>query len=362
MLIERLDDPAAQIQTLFSLWTFSTTAAELAESAHLVTRMLKLTAGTENDELVLMIHSARARTCIFHGELAESADSVRQVLTLYDPLRHGDLPRLYGQDEPGVISQGVDGWRLWLQGFPAQAATRVREACELAERLDSPWGRAFAWAWLLLQLQLRGDTAELHQRAGDLHRLSAEHGFSVWIAWATLFEGWVAGTPANEADGIALMERGLDAWRGTGAHIGEPYLLALLCETCLRAGRIDAAGERLAEARAQVERSGECWWEAELYRLEGEVLLAAAGDGERDGDSIDRAEACFRSALEVARRQQARSLELRAALSLSHLWSRSRRDEARRLLGGVLETFSEGHDTADLRAASEQMARFSSAD
>jgi predicted ATPase len=242
---------------------------------------------------------------------------VRQVLTLYDPLRHGDLPRLYGQDEPGVISQGVDGWRLWLQGFPAQAAARVREACELAERLDSPWGRAFAWAWFLLLLQLRGDTAELHQRAGDLHRLSADHGFSVWNAWATCFEGWAAGAQGNLGEGIALMERGLDAWRGTGAHIVEPYFLALLSETCLRAGRIDAAGERLAEARAQVERSGECWWEAELHRLEGEILLAAADNGGRDADRGDRAEACFQSALEVAHRQQARSLELRAALSLS---------------------------------------------
>jgi predicted ATPase len=157
------------------------------------------------------------------------------------------------------------------------------------------------------------------------------------------------------------MERGLDAWRGAGTHILEPYLLALLSETCLRAGRIDAAGERLAEARARVEKSDERWWEAELHRLQGEVLLAAADDGGRDRDSSDGAEACFQSALEVARRQQARSLELRAALSLSHLWSRSRSDEARQVLGGVLETFSEGHDTADLRAASEQMAKLSRA-
>ena len=210
--------------------------------------MLELTAGTENDELVLMIHSARARTCFFHGEFAESADSVRQVLTLYDPLRHGDLPKRYGQDEPGVISQGVDGWRLWLQGYPAQAAARVHGACELAERLDSPWGRAFAWAWLLLELQLRGDTAELYRRAGDLHRLSAEHGFSVWVAWGTFFEGWVARARPNDAHGITLMERGLDAWRDTGARILEPYLLALLSELCLRAGRIEAASERLAPA------------------------------------------------------------------------------------------------------------------
>jgi adenylate cyclase len=361
-VLDRLDDPAAQIQTLFNLWAFSTAAAGLAESAHLVTRMLELAAGTKNDELVLMIHCARARTCFFYGEHAESAESVRQVLTLYDPIRHGDLPKRYAQDEPGVISLGVDSLRLWLQGYPAQAAARVHGACELAERLDTPWGRAFAWAWLLLELQLRGDTAELYRRAGDLHRLSAEHGFSVWIAWATFFEGWVAGARADEADGITLMERGLDAWRGIGAHIIEPYFLALLSETCLRAGRIDAAGERLAEARAQVERSGECWWDAELHRLEGEILLAAADNGGRDGDRGDRAEACFRSALEVAGRQGATSLELRAALSLSRLWSPSRSEEARQVLGGVLETFTEGHDTADLRAASEQMAQLSRTD
>jgi predicted ATPase len=155
------------------------------------------------------------------------------------------------------------------------------------------------------------------------------------------------------------MERGLEAWRGAGARIGEPYFLALLSETCLRAGRMDAAGERLAEARARVEKSGERWWEAELHRLEGEILLAAA-DGRRDPNRGNRAEACFRSALEVARRQQARSLELRAALSLSRL--RSRSDEARRLLGEVLEAFTEGHDTADLRAANELMAQLSRAD
>ena len=110
-----------------------------------------------------------------------------------------------------------------------------------------------------------------------MKRLCAEQGYALWLAWATCFEGWVAGARGNLDDGIALMERGLDAWRGTGAHILEPYLLALLAELCLRAGRIEAASERLAEARAQVEKSDERWWEAELHRLEGEILLAAAG-------------------------------------------------------------------------------------
>ena len=118
---------------------------------------------------------------------------------------------------------------------------------------------------------------------------------------------------------------------------------------CLRAGRIEAASERLAEARAQAESSGERYWEAELHRLEGEVLLAAAGDGDRG----DRAEACFRRALEVAGRQGATSLELRAALSLSRLGSSP---DAHQLLGEVVGRFTEGHDTADLRAAQTQLS------
>ena len=351
LLIERFEDPAIQFPTLFNLWNFSTTGADLAESKRLLTRMSELVARTENDEMALMFHSAKLRIALFRAEYAECADSVRQVLTLHDSFRDHDLPSRYGQDEPGAIALGVDAWRLWLQGYPAQAATRVREARELAKLLGSPYGKAFAWAWSLAALQFRGDTAQLERRANELRLLSTEHDIATWLAWATFFEGFVLGARANEADGIALMEKGLGGWRGAGLRIVEPYLLALLSETCLRAGRIETAGERLAEARDRVEKSGERWWEAELHRLEGEILLAAAGDGDRDHG--DRAEACFRRALKVAGRQGATSLELRAALSLSRL---GRSADAHQLLDEVMGRFTEGHDTADLRAAHTQLS------
>jgi len=348
-LIDRLDDPAIQFPTLFNLWSFSTSAANLAESERLLTRMSELVARAENDEMATMFHSARLRIAFFRAEYAESADSVRQVLMLHDPLRDQDLPSRHAQDEPGSIALGLDAWRLWLQGYPAQAATRALEARELAKHLDSPYVRAFAWAWSLAALQFRGETAQLARLASELRRNCAEHDIATWIAWATFFEGWVVGARPNEADGIALMEKGLDGWRGAGIRIVEPYLLALLSETCLRAGRIETAGERLAEARDRVEKTGERWWEAELHRLEGEILLAATDDGDRG----DRAEACFRRALEVAGRQGATSLELRAALSLSRLGNSP---DAHQLLGEVLGRFTEGHDTADLRAAQTQLS------
>ena len=348
-LIEHPDDPAIQFPILFNQWTFCTSVADLTESKRLLIRMSDLVARTVNDEMALMFHSARLRSAFYSTEYVECADSVLQVLTLYDELWNHDLPRQYAQEEPGTIALGVDSWRLWLQGYPAQAATREREARELTKRLDSPFGRAFAWACSLVFLQFRGETAQVEQRANKLRRYSTEHGFPAWIAWADFFEGWVVGARRNGAEGIALMEKGLEGWRGAGLRIIEPYFLALLSEMCLNAGRIETAGERLAEARERVEKTGECWWEAELHRLEGEILLAAAGDGERG----ERAEACFRRALEVAGNQGATSLELRAALSLSRLGNSP---DAHQLLSGIVSRFTEGHDTADLRAVQTQLA------
>jgi predicted ATPase/DNA-binding winged helix-turn-helix (wHTH) protein len=348
-LIERIDDPAIQFPTLFNLWLRSTGAADHAESTNLVTRMSELAAGTENDELAMMYSSASARTQFYLGDLAGCAEHMRRILTPYDPRRLADMHRRYGVVEHAVACLGVNAWLLWLQGYPDQALAQTREARKLAERLDGPYYDAVAGYLALPTLQFCGDTAQLDRRASDLKRLCAEQGYALWLAWATCFEGWVAGARGNLDEGIALMERGVEAFRGTGACAHLPHLLALLAELCLRAGRIEAASERLAEARAQAESSGERYWEAELRRLQGEVLLAAAGDGDRS----DRAEDCFHRALEVAGRQGATSLELRSALSLSRLGSSP---DAHRLLSEVVGRFTESHDTADLRAAQTQLS------
>jgi predicted ATPase len=357
LLVDRLDDSAIQLPVLFNLWSHSNTAADHAESTNLVTLMSELAAATENDELAMMYSSAFARTQFNLGDLAGCAEHMRRILTPYEPRRLADVHGRYGHVDHATDCLGYNARLLWLQGCPDQALAQMREARKLAKHLDNAYSDAVAGYLALPTLQVCGDTAQLDRQASDLKRLSAEQGYALWLAWATCFEGWVAGARGNLTEGIALMEHGVEAFRGTGTRAHLPYLLALLSETCLRAGRIDAASERLAEAHAQAESSDERYWEAELHRLDGEVLLVAADNGNPDNGSSDRAEACFHGALEVARRQQARSLELRAALSLSRLWSPSRSDEARHVLGGVLETFSEGHDTADLRAASEAFPR-----
>ncbi len=347
-IIERLDDPAIQFPAFFNLWVTQQAAADFAENARLVTRMSELAAGTENYELATMCSSARGRTQFYIGDLAGCDEHLQRILTPYDPLRLADVHGRYCEVAHAVACLGVNAWLLWLQGYSDQALAQLRETDDLAERLEGPYTDAIAGYSALPTLQFRGDTAQLERRASDLKRLSAEQGYAFFLAWATCFEGWAAGTRGNPDEGIALMERGVDAYRATGTRAHLPHLLALLAELCLRAGRLEAASERLAEARAHAESSGERYWEAELHRLQGEILLAAD-----DGDCRDRAEACFRQALEVAGRQGATSLELRAALSLSRLGNSP---DAHQLLAEILGRFTEGHDTADLRAAQAQLS------
>ena len=348
-LIDRLDDPTIQFPALFNLWLRATGAADFDESVRLVTRMSELAVEKESDELAMMYSSAKARTQFYLGDLAGCDEHMRRLLTSCDPQRLADLHGRYGVVEHAVACLGVNGWLLWLQGNPDQALARIREADELAERLDGPYYEAVAGYLALPTLQFCRDIEQLHRRARDTRRLCAEQGYSLWLAWATCFEGWAAGVQGDLAEGIALMERSLDAWRATGSRSHLPHCLALLADLYLRAGRIEAASEQLTEARSRVESSGERHWEAEIHRLQGEALLAAAGDG----DHRDRAEACFRRALEVASRQGATSLALRAALSLSRLGTSP---DAHQLLGEIVGRFTEGHDTADLRAAQAQLS------
>jgi predicted ATPase len=176
--------------------------------------------------------------------------------------------------------------------------------------------------------------------------IATEQGFPQELARATPLRGWALAACGYGEEGRGQIQQGLAAYRATGATAERPYYLALLAETSAQAGQTAAGLEALAEALATLAKSRARWWEAELHRLRGELLLqhAAAQPGE--------AEACFQQALAVAHRQQAKSLELRAAMSLARLWQgQGKRAEARDLLAPIYGWFTEGFDTADLQEA-----------
>jgi predicted ATPase len=166
---------------------------------------------------------------------------------------------------------------------------------------------------------------------------------------ATPLRGWALAASGHGEEGITQIHQGLAGYRATGATRARPYYLALLAEASAQVGKTSAGLETLAEALATLAKSGVLWWEAELYRLKGELLLGAGGQGLGVGaqQSVNT-DACFRQALEVARRQQAKSLELRTAMSLARLWQRQgKRTDARDLLAPIYGWFTEGFDTAD---------------
>jgi predicted ATPase len=195
-------------------------------------------------------------------------------------------------------------------------------------------------------------TLELAERA---MRVSTEQGFASWLALGTILRGWALAQQGQGEEGIAQMRQGLAAYLATGAELGRPRQLAMLAEAYGRVGQTAEGLAILAEALTAVYNTGERSYEAELYRLKGELLLARSAAKQAEAD------ACFRQALDVARRQQAKSWELRAAMSLSRLWQQQgKRIEARQLLAPVYGWFTEGFDTADLQEAKALVAELSS--
>ena len=182
-----------------------------------------------------------------------------------------------------------------------------------------------------------------------VHTFAAAQEFPLFAALGMLLHGWARTELGQWEAGLAQMAQGLEAWQRTGARLYEPYFLALLAAAHGHVGQSAAGLRLLAEALAAVAHTCERWWEAELYRLKGELLMAQRGGELPQGEDAD---ACFHQALIVARHQQAKSLELRAAMSLARLWQQQgKRAEAHELLAPVYGWFTEGFDTADLQEA-----------
>jgi predicted ATPase len=284
-------------------------------------------------------------TSFHRGEMASARAHLEQGIALYDPQQHRFLAFLYGQD-PGVTCLLYASHALWLLGYHDQALKRNHEALSLARELSHPHSLAFALAFAAYLHNFRREWQLTQERAETVLALATEQGFVLWAAMAAIIQGWALAEQGQAEEGIAQMRQGLATYRAIGTELGLPHRLALLAEGYRHAGQADEGLRVLAEALAVVDKNAESYAEAELHRLKGELLRERAVPDEH------QAEACFHQALDVARRQQARSLELRAVMSLSRLWQQQgKRTEARALLAPLYGWFTEGFDTADLQEA-----------
>jgi predicted ATPase len=248
--------------------------------------------------------------------------------------------------DPGVGCRLYAAATLWLLGYPAHAQARRHEALALAHALAHPFSLAWAWYWAALVSHCRRDVPAVHEQAEAAVTLSIEWGFPFWAAQGTMLRGWALAMQGQGEAGMAQVRQGIAAYQATGAAVGVSYWCLVRAEVCAHLGHTAEGLQALAEAHTWMEQQEERHWEAEIARLRGVLLLRQPGTPPAE------AEAWVQRALDVARRQEAKSLELRAAMSLSRLWQQQgRRVEARDLLAPIYGWFTEGFDTADLQEA-----------
>jgi predicted ATPase len=347
------------------LRAFYVTQAELQTARELAEQFLTLAQHVQDPSALLEANYAMGATLYFLGEFGPAWAHLRPCVSFDGPQWHHSCAVLYGA-APRVSCLSYAALTLWVLGHADQALARSHEALTLAQELSHPLSLAFALEMAAWLHQFRQEGHVTQERAEALIALSTAQGFTLYQALGMLLQGWALAQHGQVEEGIVRIGQGLAARRTTGAELKRPYYLALLAEAYGKAGQVEEGLRVLAEACRLVHTTGERRAEAELYRLKGELLLKqvagrssagtrsaeAAAVPEADQPLLSEAETCFRQALDVARGQQAKALELRAAVSLSRLWQQyGKRDEARELLVPIYGWFTEGFDTVDLQEA-----------
>lgn len=278
------------------------------------------------------------------GLLGEARAHVEAGLALYDEERHQHHRFVYLGHDPAVCAHALGALITWTQGYLDTSEQHVGAAIGLARRLGHAPTLAHA-LWFCCQLMVtRRDVARALVMAEELLALAFEHRLALPRATAVTFRGWALASTGQVEEGVRDLEAGIEAWRRSGAKFNLPHRLGLLAEARAHASEHTAALEALDRALDLVERTGERWFEPHLHLTKGEILLKAPATA--------AAEACFCTAIEAARRQEARLWELRAAVALACLWaSRGERRQAHDLLAPIHGWFVEGFDTPDLREA-----------
>jgi predicted ATPase len=279
------------------------------------------------------------------GEFASARTHLERGLACYDHRLHDSQVLLYGED-PGVICFSFLGYICWFLGYPDQALQRINTALGLARACAHPFCLTRALLAAIRVHKFRRDGQAIHTPSAMLLDLSTAQGFMLRVAAGIIEQGWMLVEQGQGAEGIRRMQHGLASSRATGSALAKAYQLTSLAEAYGKVGQADAGLQKLAEALTVVQTQEERFYEAEVYRLKGDLLWARAAADHTEVEGF------FRQALAIARHQQAKSLELRVAMSLSRLWQQQgKRREARQLVAEVYGWFTEGFDTADLHDA-----------
>ncbi|HEY7493054.1 MAG TPA: hypothetical protein VIH59_18325, partial [Candidatus Tectomicrobia bacterium] len=307
--------------------------------------LLHLARPADDPALAVLAHYTLGATWFYLAALPAARRHLEAGIARYTPDQSQALMFRMGLD-PGVGCRAYAAWTLWVLGYSDQALARLQEALALAHELSHPYSLALVRWWAAYVYQWRRDVLAVYEHAEAAVALATEQGFPLWAAAGTSMSGWTLALQGAGEAGMAQVRQGIAAWRATGAAMLIPYFCTVLADVADHLGHTADGLQVLAEAHTLVEQHEERWWEAEVCRLRGVLLLKQPGTPQAE------AEAWLQRALDVARRQEAKALELRAAMSLSRLWQQQDKPAAARaLLAPIYGWFTEGFDTADLQEA-----------
>jgi class 3 adenylate cyclase/predicted ATPase len=344
-LCQWVEDASQRFRVLYGLWHFHVVRAELQTVRALSEELLSLAPAIQEPGYLLCAHWTLGGAWFLQGGFATARAQWEQSNVLYTSQHHHTVTSLFGVDL-GVFSLCWLPHALWHLGYHDQAIALSQRALNLAHDVLHSFSVAvaLAYAMMLRQFCRDDDTVDVYADEGLV--LCAEQGFTYYLAWGTILRGWSLSAQGQGEAGLSLMRRGLADLRATGGEVRLPYYLALMAEVCGKTHHVAEGLTLVAEALTLVEKTDERWYEAELHRLKGALLLQQSSD-----NSVE-AESCFHQAITIAQSQQAKSWELRAATSLAKLWQhQGKRQEAYALLAPVYNWFTEGFDTADLKDA-----------
>ncbi len=349
-LSQQVEESPELFPLLYGICRFYVLRAEFQTAYEQAEQLLTLAQHAEDPGLLHMANMMLTAVLLFRGEFVRSRAHLKQTTAPYGPQQRRSFLFLYG-DDPEVCRLSHGGWTLWYSGYPDQALESIDAAIMLARELAHPFNLVFALG-CAAQLHLHrreGQTAQA--QAETVIALANEHGFPHFLAYGSILRGGALAEQGHGEEGIAQIRQGLTVCQAIGHVLGRTYFCSLLAEAHGAAGQVEEGLKVLDEALEAAHKTGERLHEAEIYRLRGELML-------RGGQAAVEAEACFHKAIDTARRQSAKSLELRALMSFCRLREvQGRTEEAREQLAEVYGWFTEGFNTKDLQEARALLER-----
>jgi class 3 adenylate cyclase/predicted ATPase len=345
-LCRRVGDAPELVPTLFGLWrTYVVRMADSEKPKEVAAELLRLAEEDGSAVSRVVAHYAVGFTAHVMGRFSVARGHLQDGIDLYS-FDDRDTAAVYrfGQD-PGVACCCYLALTEWTLGYPDKALKHMQDGVALARRLDDPFSVAFSQDIASFLDQARGDRESSLEKANEAVSLATEKGFPYWAGIGKVMQGWGKATGNPTRAMIQGFRDRIEHHRAVGTDLFAPYFLNLLGDVALKANQADECIAALDEAETLLNRTGERSWESETHRLHGALLVAQGGDSAE-------AEGRFEKALAAARQSNAKSLELRAAVSLARLWQqREKRHEARELLVPLYNWFTEGFGTADLKEA-----------